>query len=212
MLNQQKNKLKKRKPMLMTDKEWLEEQKEVTKRLNQQTKESLAIEKEYYDVLREGEESEKNKKSKKNKIFKRYNRWPEWVRWILFLPISSFFSVILWYFILFFFLKTNGNNLDIFSFDIIIEIIHPAVVQIIFLYLIFLTVPRGKLIWVKTLIILRALFLVLFATQPVLNFLGADLPCDIEFFKDIAGEILTLVASIWLFRELKQENTKNKAR
>ena len=148
----------------------------------------------------------------KNKILRRYNKLPEWVRWILFLPISAFFSVILWYFILFFFLRTTDNNLDIFSFDIVIEIIHPAVIQVVFLCLIFFTVPRGKLIWVKTLIILRVLFLVLLATQPVLNFLGADLPYDIEFFKDIVGEILTLVASIWLFRELKQENTKNKAR
>ena len=209
MLNQKKKKLKQRKPMLMTDKEWIAYQEAKTKRLNQQGPE---IEDAYYDALRDDEEGEESKKSEKNKILKRYNEWPEWVRWILFLPISSFFSVILWYFILFFFLRTNDNSSGIFGFDIVIEVIHPAAVQVIFLYLIFFTVPRGKLIWVKILIILRALFLVLFATQPVLNFLGADLPYDIEFFKDIAGEILTLVVSIWLFRELKQENTKNKAR
>lgn len=144
-------------------------------------------------------------------ILERYNKWPEWVRWILFLPISFVFSVALWFFILWFLLTPTDGSIDIFSFSFIIEILHPVVVQVIFLALVFFTVPRGKSTWVKTLIILRALILLFFVAQPVLNFLGADLPYDIEFFKGLVGEILTLVASIWLFRELKEENAKNKA-
>ena len=143
-------------------------------------------------------------------MLERYNKWPEWVRWILFLPISFVFSVALWFFILWFFLTPADGSIDIFSFGFVIEILHPVVVQVLFLALVFFTVPRGKLIWVKTLIILRALILVFFVAQPVLNFMGADLPYDIEFLKDLVGEILTLAASIWLFRELKEEETKSK--
>jgi uncharacterized membrane protein len=143
-------------------------------------------------------------------IIKRYNKWPEWVRWILFLPISFVFSVALWFFILWFFLTPADGSLDIFSFGFVIDILHPVVVQVLFLALVFFTVPRGKLIWIKTLIILRALILVFFIAQPILNFMGADLPYDIEFFKDFAGEIFTLAASIWLFKELKEEAAKNK--
>ncbi len=142
-------------------------------------------------------------------IIGKYNRLPEWIRWILFLPISLVSSIILWFFILWFFLTPSHGVIDIFSFDFVIEILHPVVVQVIFLAFIFYTVPRGKLIWVKVLIVIRALILVFFVAQPVLNFMGATLPYDTVFFKDFVGEILTLIASIWLFKELKKEATKN---
>ena len=142
-----------------------------------------------------------------NSLLIKYNKLPRWLRWILFLPISLISSVALWFIILWFFLTPADGSIDIFSFGFVIEILHPVVVQVIFLALVFFTVPRGKLIWVKALIMLRALILLFFIAQPVLNFMGADLPYDIEFLKDLIGEILTLAASIWLFRELKNEQT-----
>jgi hypothetical protein len=105
------------------------------------------------------------------------------------------------------FLKNNDGIKDIFGFSFVIEILHPVVVQVLFLYLVFFTVPQGELMWVKILIMLRALFLIIFITHPVLNFMGAGLPYDMKFFEGFIGEILTLIASIWLFRELKNRPT-----
>lgn len=143
-------------------------------------------------------------------IIKWYNKWPEWLRWILFLPISLIFSIIAWFIILRFFLIPRDGDLDIFCIPFVINVLHPAIVQMIFLFLVFLTVPRGKLICVKILIILRSLVLIIFITQPIINFMGAGLPYDIIFFKDFIGEILTLAVSTYLFKELKKEVIENK--
>jgi hypothetical protein len=131
-----------------------------------------------------------------NLLLERYNKLPEWLRWIIFLPISGIFSVILWFFI-----DIMGKNVGAFEF--VLEILHPVIVQILFLTLVFYTVPHGKLKWVSILIIIRSLFLVCFIAQPILIFLGANLQYDWIFFKELAGEIITLIASIWLFKDLK---------
>ncbi len=94
---------------------------------------------------------------------------------------------------------------NIGAYEFVLEIAHPVIVQVAFLYLIFLTVPQGKLKWVKILIIIRSLFLIFFIAQPILNYLGANIPYDWTFLKELAGEIITLIASISLFKELKNE-------
>lgn len=133
----------------------------------------------------------------KDPLLTKYNNLPEWLRWIVFFPISSILSIILWIF-----LDAAARNIGAYEF--VLEILHPVTVQVVFLWLIFYTVPRGKFKWVTILIIIRSLFLLFFIAQPVLNFLGANLQYDWILAKELIGEIVTLIVSISLFRELKK--------
>ena len=127
----------------------------------------------------------------------RYNKLPEWLRWILFLPISSIFSIILW-----FFMDSAAHYVGAYEF--VLAILHPVIVQASFLILIFYTVPRGKLKWVIAFIVLRSLFLVFFIAQPILSLLGTEMIYDWIFFKELIGEIVTLIISIGVYRELRK--------
>lgn len=131
-----------------------------------------------------------------NALLEWYNKLPEWLRWIIFLPISTILSVIFW-------LILDIAARDMGAFEFVLEIAHPVFFQIFFLLFVFYTVPRGKLKWVLALIIVRSLFLVVFIAQPILIFLGANLKYDWTFVKELTGEIITLIASIKLFKELK---------
>ena len=139
-----------------------------------------------------------------NSLIDRYNKLPEWLRWILFLPISSIFSVILWFFIDF--VVRTAETYEIYQF--VLDVLHPVLVQILFLILVFYTIPRGELRSVKILIVLRSLILMLFIASSIFVFLGVELTFDLIFFKEFAGEILTLLASLLLFRELKRMREK----
>ena len=132
-----------------------------------------------------------------NSLTQRYNKLPEWLRWILFLPISSIFSIILW-----FFMDSAGRHVGAYEF--VLAILHPVIVQASFLILIFYTVPRGKLKWVIAFIALRSLFIVFFIAQPILSFLGTEMIYDWIFFKELIGEIVTLIISIGVYRELRK--------
>lgn len=139
---------------------------------------------------------------RKSKIIKKYNQIPRWIRWILFLPISFILAIIGWLTLALLTYLFGGSAT-------VVDILHPVIVQIIFLIVVFYTVPSGKLKWVKSLIIFRSLFLLFFIAQPIINYLGANLFYDSSFFIDLAGEIITLITSIWLFKELKN-SLKNK--
>lgn len=135
-----------------------------------------------------------------NSLIDRYNKLPEWLRWILFLPISSIFSVILWFFIDF--VARGAGTYEVYEF--VLDVLHPVLVQILFLILVFYTIPRGKLRSVKILIVLRSLILILFIASPIFVLLGIELTFDLIFFKELIGEIITLFASLLLFKELKK--------
>ena len=130
-------------------------------------------------------------------LTQRYNKLPEWLRWVLFLPISFIFSIILW-----FFMDSAGRYVGAYEF--VLAILHPVIVQALFLILIFYTVPKSKLKWVIAFIVLRSLFLVFFIAQPILSLLGTEMIYDWIFFKELIGEIVTLIISIGVYRELRK--------
>jgi hypothetical protein len=132
-----------------------------------------------------------------NSLSQRYNKLPEWLRWVLFLPISFVFSIILWFFM-------NSAGRYIGAYEFVLAILHPVIVQVLFLVLIFYTVPKSKLKWVIAFIVLRSLFLVFFIAQPILSLLGTEMIYDWIFFKELIGEVLTLFASIVTYKELKK--------
>ncbi|MBA7587389.1 hypothetical protein ES708_29418 [subsurface metagenome] len=133
-----------------------------------------------------------------NALIQRYNKLPEWLRWILFLPISFVFSIIIWFFI-----DSAGRYVGAYEF--VLAILHPVIVQASFLILIFYTVPKSKLKWVIAFIVLRSLLLVFFVAQPILSLLGTEMIYDWIFFKELIGEIVTLIISIGVYRELKKD-------
>lgn len=135
--------------------------------------------------------------SSNNSLIQRYNKLPEWLRWVLFLPISFLFSIILWFFM-------NSAGRYIGAYEFVLAILHPTIVQVLFLILIFYTVPKSKLKWVIAFIVLRSLFLVFFIAQFILSLLGTEMIYDWIFFKELIGEILTLFASIVTYKELKK--------
>lgn len=94
-----------------------------------------------------------------NSLIQRYNKLPEWLRWALFLPISFIFSIILWFFM-------NSAGRYVGAYGLVLDILHPVIVQVLFLILIFYTVPKSKLKWVIAFIVLRSLFLVFLLLNP----------------------------------------------
>jgi len=130
-------------------------------------------------------------------LSQRYNKLPEWLCWVLFLPISFIFSIILWFFM-------GSAARFVGAYEFVLAILHPVIVQALFLVLIFYTVPKSKLKWVIAFIVFRTLFLVIFIAQPVLSLLGTEMIYDWIFFKELIGEILTLFASIVTYKELKK--------
>lgn len=144
-----------------------------------------------------------------NLLLIKYNKLPEWLRWILFLPISLISSIIIWFVI--------NSSAGYAAFGdagtgVIGEILHPVIVQALFLWFVFATVPRWKIKWVKFLIIIRSLLLVGLIMSPILLFLCMKLQIDIDtshppydwgFFRMLTGEIITLLISIEIFEILK---------
>lgn len=129
----------------------------------------------------------------------KYVRLPEWIRWIICWPISLIIAVLTWFFF-------HSAAVSYGGYHFILKILHPVIVQVLFLYFIYETVPRAKLPIVVTLIILRALILVVLLAGV---FLGAfnvleDFDLDLNYWFEIIGEIVTLVASVSLYIALRK--------
>ena len=112
-----------------------------------------------------------------NSLTQRYNKLPEWLRWVLFLPVSFIFSIILWFFM-------DSAACFVGAYEFVFAILDPVIVQVLFLILIFYTVPKDKLKWVIAFIVLRSLFLVFFIAQPILSLLGREMIYDWIFLKN----------------------------
>jgi hypothetical protein len=133
------------------------------------------------------------------------------MRWILFLPISILISF------------TFGFIYKLFTIyllpsSFIFEVLHPAIFQFFFLILIYFTVPNGKIKWVKGLIILRStilliyIFPILISLKNIYDSMGESFILrvinpnfyDLDLFKTLPGEILTLIVSIYLYKLLRE--------
>ncbi len=139
----------------------------------------------------------------KKSLSDKFNSLPEWIRWILFLPISLFFSSLLGP--IFYIISYMGDPVAF-----IMTILHPAVIQLLFLLMIFHTVPRRKLTWIKVLIGIRSIFLIFLIAGPLaLYYMGETIDYDMEFFGDLIGELMTLIVSLLLLIRLKKTVNNN---
>jgi len=134
-------------------------------------------------------------------IRRQYNGLPEWLRWMLFFPVSLIISVVAWFAI-----ASSARMAGAFAF--VLAILHPAIVQVLFLLFVFYTIPRFQLESVLVFIVLRSSLLIFFIASPILSFLGEEQIYDWIFVKELSGEVLTLVASLWFYKELKNKDLK----
>jgi hypothetical protein len=139
----------------------------------------------------------------KKSLTEKFNALPEWIRWILFLPVSLFFSFLLGP--VFYIISYMGGFIAF-----IMNILHPVAIQILFLLMIFHTVPRGKLTWIKALIGIQLIFLIILIIGPLmLYYMGEIIDYNMEFFGDLIGELMTLIVSLLLFIRLKKTVNNN---
>ena len=153
----------------------------------------------------------------------KYEKLPSWQRWVFFLPISILISITFGFiyklFITYAFSPQSIEDDPSISISLFVfEVLHPVIFQFIFLTLIYFTVPIGKLKWVMGLIILRSVVLlffippIIYTIQHMFDFMGESFKFrvinpnvyDLDFFKSLTGEILTLIVSIKLYKLLKE--------
>ena len=140
-------------------------------------------------------------------MLEKYEALPEWLRWIVFLPISAIAPVILTCIMTLFW--TNYHE------TLLADIASPVIIWFLFLGMIYYTVPRGKLIWVKILIGIRVLFLVILVLLPIVAIVISlakgegniffEIYDDWSILKDIVTEVLILAASLMLLNYVKED-------
>ena len=133
-------------------------------------------------------------------MFKKWNELPESIRWIFFLPVLA-----LIHFIFGFIARGLMYSWDLSPFAF--NLIFPAVIELIGLFLVFQLVPKKKYLFVLIFIILRSLFIPIF----VLKFIFLQDVVDTSFswndyWSPFLAEILTLASSIWFYKYLKTEH------
>jgi hypothetical protein len=154
------------------------------------------------------------------KLMNKFNKLPEWVRWILFLPISSIASII--FGIIMFFVLRNllrpafafflwENLLNNINAD---RLIYVVLVNCIFLFAVFFTIPRWKWNAVILFVAFRSLFLVLILFQITMTpyfisngWIDNSVYKDIynwQYLSDAIGEVLVLITSIMIILETKK--------
>ncbi len=139
----------------------------------------------------------------KKSLSDKFSQLPEWLRWILFLPVSLLFSFLIGPI---FYIISYMDGPVVF----VMAILHPAIIQLLFLLMIFHTVPRGKLTWIKVLIGIRSIFLIVLIVGPLaLYYMGEIIDYNTEFFSGLIGESMTLIISLLLFIRLKKAVSNN---
>ncbi|SRR6056297_115211 len=134
----------------------------------------------------------------KGKLLKKYENLPKVIRWIIFLPISFLFSIIITF-------AMRSAAQQVGGWGIVDDIFHPVFAQIVFLYGIYYTIPKWKVRGVTFFVIVRTLVLLALIILPILVFIRDGYFHDWELIKDAIGEILTLVASLYLVKEIKSK-------
>lgn len=142
-------------------------------------------------------------------IKEKYLKLPEWFRWIICWPISSLSAFLIW-------IALDSSARYIGAYEFVLAVVHPVIIQIIFLYFLFETVPRAKLGIILTGITLRSLFLLIFVIQIIAMFLAyfgiikgvinPFEPVDKIWWKEFIGEVVTIIASISLYKSLRHKS------
>lgn len=135
-------------------------------------------------------------------ISDKYNSMPEWLRWIACFPLSLIIAIICSWSILF----INGFLDSDFMRSIIVKVVHPPLCQAIFIISIYFTIPRAKRGFILTFIILRSLIIVMFLFSAFFTLLGIRniVTFDKNFLLATLGEIIVLVVSVSVWKELKE--------
>lgn len=131
-------------------------------------------------------------------VYERYCKWPSWLRWILFLPVSFIgATTVAWFFR---FLHTYE------LLQIAVDLGYPVLWQFCFLSLVFFTVPKKKIGWIKFFFILRTIFSTGYIIFGVVGLhFGIEASSKWEYWKAGIAEMIVFFVSFWLMSQLKDE-------
>lgn len=134
-------------------------------------------------------------------VLELWEKIPVFIRWLLLFPIYLLITVIIGIVIRITVL-TGGLPLPVFN------LVFPPIMAVVSLFIMYHIAPAIKLKLLIVLIALRALLIPLFVFGFYMNFQGADIDISWnEWWSPFIGEILTLIASIWLYKYIKGEFT-----
>lgn len=136
------------------------------------------------------------------KVYEQYCKWPICVRWIFFLPLSFIAAVVLAWCLRFIVLINAPGVLQI-----VIDLGFPVLCQSLFLGLIFYTVPKWKMGWVKFFFILRTVFSIVYITLGVVGlYHGVEGASEWEYWKAGVAEVIVFFGSLSIIYELKHDS------
>lgn len=132
------------------------------------------------------------------KLIEKYKSLPEWSRWILCWPVSFIISIVVSWAFLF----VSWDYIPVF----LVKILHPPICQAVFLWCIYVTVPRAKLLILTIFIILRSSVLVFFIISAAATMLDVKeiVTFDMGFWRAMIGEIAVLCVSIILWIHIRE--------
>lgn len=139
-------------------------------------------------------------------LLEKYDRIPEWIRWVICWPLSLLGGVLAWLVIY------SAGDVDEMP-DVIPRLAHPVLVQVVFLALLYFTVPRAKIVLVVVFMLLRTLPGLLLLVGMWLSALGVlsaeEMQIDRDWWLSLVGELLTFAASVVLLVFLVQRRPRD---
>jgi hypothetical protein len=124
---------------------------------------------------------------------------PAFLRWVLLFPLAGL-VVLLAGFIIRIAVLSGGLPIVVFN------VVFPPIMALIYLFIIFHLAPGIKKALLLIVIILRSLFIPILIAGIIFHFVGLDVQLSWnDNWAPLLGEILTLVASIWLYLEFKKQ-------
>ena len=132
-------------------------------------------------------------------VLRFWEKIPIFFRWLLLFPIVLIISVTIGIIIRITVLA-GGFPLPIFN------LVFPPIMAVIDLFIVYHLAPSIKFKLLIVLISLRSLLIPLFIFGFYMHYQGADMEISWnEWWAPFIGEILALIASLWLYKYLKEE-------
>lgn len=128
-----------------------------------------------------------------------WEKIPAFIRWILLFPIA-FLIVAIAGIIIRISILAGGLPLPVFN------LVFPPIMAVIYLFIMYILAPSIKFKLIIVLIILRSLFIPIFLVGFYFSFQGIEIDMSWNAqWAPFIGEIITLIASIWIYKYLKEE-------
>ena len=132
-------------------------------------------------------------------VLELWEKIPVFLRWLLLFPIYLLITVIIGIIIRITVLA-GGLPLPVFN------LVFPPIMAVISLFIMYHLAPTIKLNLLIVLIALRTLLIPLFVFGFYMHFQGTNIDISWnEWWSPFVGEILVLIASIWLYKYIKEE-------